>query len=130
MADKVKIEDLGAAISEELLGYKEEVTERIDKASEEAVKKLVKLTKASAPVGKRGSFKKNIASKLLEESRNGSKYVWYVKAPDHRLTHLLVHGHATKGGGRTKGDPFLHNAVDEVLPEYEKAVEEAIQNGK
>ena len=53
------------------------------------------------------------------------KFVWHVKAPDYRLTHLLVHGHATKTGGRTKADPFLHKALDVVLPEYEQAVKEA-----
>ena len=64
------------------------------------------------------------------KSARGSSYIWYVRAPAHRLTHLLVHGHATKDGGRTKGDPFLKNALDEVLPEYEQRVEEAIKNGK
>ena len=55
------------------------------------------------------------------------RYIWYVKAPDHRLTHLLVHGHATRNGGRTKANPFLKNALDDVLPEYERAVEEAVK---
>ena len=45
----------------------------------------------------------------------------------HRLTHLLVHGHATRNGGRTKANPFLKNALDAVLPEYERAVEEAVK---
>jgi hypothetical protein len=39
-----------------------------------------------------------------------------------------VHGHATKNGGRTRADPFLHNALGHVLPEYERAIEEAVQN--
>ena len=55
---------------------------------------------------------------------------WYVKAPHYRLTHLLVHGHAKKDGGRVQGDPFLQNALDEVLPEYERAVEEGLKNGQ
>lgn len=55
-------------------------------------------------------------------------YVWHVKAPDYRLTHLLVHGHATKDGGRTKGNPFLANALAQVLPEYERKVEEVLRN--
>ena len=36
-------------------------------------------------------------------------------------------GHATKDGKRTKANPFLKNAIDQVLPEYEAAVEEAIK---
>ena len=55
------------------------------------------------------------------------KFIWYVRPPDHRVTHLLVKGHATRNGGRTKADPFLRNALDQVLPEYEKAVEESLK---
>ena len=110
--------------------YHESVTERINSLSEKAVKALVKKTKATAPVGARGSYKKRISSKLLKSGRNGNTYVWYVKAPDHRLTHLLVKGHATKNGGRTKADPFLSNALGQVLPEYEIGVEEAVRSGK
>lgn len=126
MAKTVKPGDLGKAIEEELTIYHEDVTDRVNNLSAEAVKSLVKKTKATAPV-RTGSFKKNISSKVLEKSPRGDKYVWYVKAPDHRLTHLLVHGHAKKNGGRVKGDPFLKNAVDEVLPAYEAAVEEAVK---
>lgn len=126
---KVDINDLGKAIGQELTIYHQSVVEGIDAAGEKAVKDLVKRTKATAPVGERGSFKRNITSKRLSKDKNGSKHVWYVKAPDHRLTHLLAHGHATRDGGRTKADPFLKNAVDEVLPEYEKNVEEVIRNG-
>lgn len=127
MSKAIKPGDLGAAIAEELTVYHEDVTNAVDAAGEKAIKKLVKLTKASAPVGARGDFKKSIASKLLKKSNRGNTFVWYVKAPNHRLTHLLVHGHATAKGGRTKADPFLKNALDEVLPEYEKEVEEALK---
>lgn len=126
MAKTVKPGDLSKAIEEELTIYHKDVTDRVNNLSAEAVKSLVKKTKATAPV-RTGSFKKNISSKVLEKSPRGDKYVWYVKAPDHRLTHLLVHGHAKKNGGRVKGDPFLKNAVDEVLPAYEAAVEEAVK---
>lgn len=126
MAKTIKPEDLGKVIEEELSVYHEDVTRRINDLSAEAVKSLVKKTKATAPK-RTGSFRKNISSKVLEKSPRGDKYVWYVKAPDHRLTHLLVHGHAKKNGGRVKGDPFLQNALDDVLPAYEEAVEEAVK---
>lgn len=125
----VKLEDLGAAISEELTIYHESVVEAIDADGDKAVKALVKRTKVTAPKD-RGEFRKSIAGKQLKKTSRGSTYVWYVKAPNYRLTHLLVHGHATKDGGRTKADPFLKNALDQVLPEYEKDVKEALQNGK
>lgn len=127
MAKHLKPGDLGAAIEQELTIYHAEVVEKLDAAGEEAMKKLVKLTKAAAPTGERKSFKRNISSKVLRKTNRGSTRVWYVKPPDHRLTHLLAHGHATKDGGRTKADPFLKNALGTVLPEYEKNAEEAIK---
>lgn len=127
MAKSIKPEALGAAISQELTIYHKDVVEKLDQAGDEAMKKLVKRTKATAPVGKRRSYKRHISSKVLEKNSRGSKRVWFVKEPDHRLTHLLVHGHATKDGGRTKADPFLRNALSEVLPEYETAAEEAVK---
>lgn len=129
MAKSIKPEDLGKALSQELTIYHDQVLAGVNEAGSNAIKKLVKLTKATAPQGARGSFTKNITSKLLEKGKRGSKFVWYVKPPDHRLTHLLVHGHATKDGGRTKADPFLENALEQVLPEYEQEVKEAIANG-
>ena len=121
--------NLQDAIRRELTVYSENLTEAVNAAGEQAVKKLVKRTKATAPVGVRGTFKKNISSKEIESVSGMKKYVWHVKAPDHRLTHLLVHGHVTPTGGRTRANPFLKNALAEVLPEYEKAVEEAARNG-
>lgn len=120
--------NLGDAIAEQLELYHEDVIERINNAGEKAIKDLVKKTKATAPVAS-GSFKRNIAQKQLDKGLGHKAFVWYVKAPDHRITHLLVHGHATKTGGRTRADPFLANALAAVLPEYEKDVEEALRNG-
>ena len=125
----IKPGDLGAALQEQLNIYGESVRDGVNDKGQTAIKKLVKLTKQSAPVGIRGSFKKNISSKEIDKGLGTKSYVWYVKSPDHRLTHLLVKGHATLTGGRTKADPFLQNALDAVLPEYEKAVEEVIKNG-
>lgn len=127
MSKGIKPDQLGEAIAQELTIYHESVNEAVNTATEKAAKDLVKKTKGTAPVGHRGDFKRSIAAKLLEKTRGLVTWVWYVKAPNHRLTHLLVRGHATVDGGRTKADPFLHNALDEVLPDYEKAIEEAVK---
>lgn len=128
MSKGIKPEDLGAAIEEQLTLYHEGVTERVAAAGRRSIKKLVKITQETAPLGERrgGNFAASITSKEIKAAR-GSRFFWFVKAPNHRLTHLLVNGHATKDGGRTKADPFLHNALDQVLPEYEKEIEEAVK---
>ncbi len=131
---RITVDALDAELRQTLTLYHEDVNAAIDRASEQAVKDLVTLTKATAPVGARhGNFRKNIASKEVTKSRGknrGKTYAWYVKPPDHRLTHLLVHGHATKNGGRTKSNPFLQNAMDQVTPKYINNVEEALKNGR
>lgn len=128
MANVIEAKDLGAAIEQELTIYSNAVREEVDAAGKKAIKKLVRLTEETAPLGKRmgGNYAASISSKEIKGIR-GNRYVWYVKPPNHRLTHLLVHGHDTKNGERTKANPFLKNAVDQVLPEYEAAVEEAIK---
>lgn len=118
------------AIEQDLTLYREDVEEKLREATRQSMTNLVKKTKATAPKGKRGTFAKKIAGDFrgLKKGAPHIKATWHVKAPDHRLTHLLVHGHATKDGGRTKADPFLENALNEVLPEFERAVEEAVKH--
>lgn len=128
MAKTIKPADLGAAIEQELTIYHRNVVDRVNMASEEAAKALVKKTKATAP-RRSGAFRRALSYKTETSTVTGNKrFIWGAKYPHSRLTHLLVKGHAKKGGGRVKGDPFLQNALDEVLPEYESAVEEAVKN--
>lgn len=127
MSKNIQAAELGAAIEQELTLYARDVQKDVDAAGKRAMNKLVRRTRATAPVGNRGSYRRNITSKKLASGHGTTKFVWYVKAPDHRLTHLLVHGHATKDGGRTRSDPFLKNALDQVLPEYEREIKEAIE---
>lgn len=128
MAKSIKPSDLGEAIAEQLKLYSDEKVEAVNAAGLKAIKKLVKLTRASAPV-RTGKYYQSIT--YVEKANNvtGDKeFTWGAKAPHHRLTHLLVKGYAKRNGGRVKGDPFLENALDTVLPEYEKEVEEALKN--
>ena len=134
--ERIHAGELGSAMEHALELYNQDVQEGIIRVTEESMRTLVKKTKATAPTGRRhGQFKKNITADYQELRRvkklrgRTIRATWYVKAPDYRLTHLIVHGHATKDGGRTRANPFLQNALDSVLPEYEKGIEEALKNG-
>ena len=135
MADKrsIKVTDLHKVLTQELTMYGKEVTATVDKIGHASIQELVRITRDTAPFDANAyhrHFADLIASKTLKTRAQGSTYVWYVQAPGHRLTHLLVHGHETRDGGRTRADPFLQNACDRVLPEYEAAIERTIKNGK
>ena len=123
----VDIDHLAEAINRELTIYSTEVTDTIKKGTKEHMNDLVKKTKATAPVGKRKKhYRDNITSKKVEENRNGVTYVWYVKGPDYRLSHLLEKGHATKKGGRVNGTHFIEKASDEVISSYTQWIEEVL----
>ena len=131
--------DLGTQMTQVLTIYNEEINEKLRVITTESMKQLVKETKATAPRGRRvnkDSYRKHIAGDYrgTKKSARGLKgqdvhAIWYVRAPDYRLTHLLVKGHATRNGGRTNANPFLHNAREKVVAEYEQKVQEAISNG-
>ncbi len=135
--ERIHAGELGSALEHELGLYAQDIQEGIVRVTEENMKTLVRRTRATAPQGRRhGQFKKNITADYQELRRaknlrgRNIRATWYVKAPDYRLTHLIVHGHATSDGGRTRANPFLKNAVDQVLPQYERELEEVIRNGK
>ena len=129
MADTVSIEVLGAAIEQELTIYHQDVVDGLDRVTQQTMKDLVKQTRATAPVGYRGKFKRDITYQVKKRSSRGCLYVWGANAPSYRLTHLVVKGHATRDGGRTRGNSFLQDALDKLLPQYERNVEEVLRNG-
>lgn len=125
MVKKIKPADLGNEIEQQLTTYHADIIGRINQCGSDTIKAIAKKTKATAPKDT-GAFRKSITSGVREGNR-GNKYVWYVKAPHYRRTHLLVNGYPKQNGGRVEGDPFLQNALDEELPVYEAAMEEAVK---
>lgn len=143
MANNIRVQstEVSAALEAQLSKYNQELNDKLTNAVEESINSLVKITKATAPRGRRnGQYRKNIAAdkRELKRAKRGAhaglhgrvtSATWYVKAPDYRLTHLLVYGHATRNGGRTTPNPFLQRAVEKVIPEYEQKVQEVLSDG-
>ena len=122
-------QELNDAIHAMLTSYSEDVGNNLYRVGRKAIKDLEAKTIDTAPIGRRGRFRDYIATKSERDRLGTSTHTWYVKSPEYRLTHLLVHGHATRNGGRTEPNPVLHNAWDEVREQYLKDAEEAVKNG-
>lgn len=130
MSNSIGIEQLGEEIARELTLYGENIITGIKKETKSSMSRLVKQTKATAPVGRRQKhYRDSITSKKQSEDNRSISYVWYVKGSDYRLSHLLEDGHALRDGGRTEGTHFIEKASNPILEEYIRAVEEVINNG-
>ena len=130
MSKSIGIDQLGEAIAKELTLYGDNVIANLKKEAKSSTDRLVKDTKATAPVGRRKKhYRDSIKSKKVSENDRSVSYLWYVDGSDYRLSHLLENGHALRGGGRVEGTHFIQKATDPILEEYLKAVEEVIKNG-
>lgn len=119
--------DLSKEIGGILSDYSAEVAEAMQKSVEEVTKKTVKKLKASKSMfGGTGKYAQNWTSDV-EKGHVTVSAVIYGKAPTYRLAHLLEHGHAKRGGGRTR--PIIHIkpveewAIDEVQRKLKEKVE-------
>jgi hypothetical protein len=130
LSNSISFDQVGEAIAKELTIYHKSIIDGIKAEAQKSVTQLVKDTKATAPVGHRKKhYKNSISSKKVSEDDRSVSYVWYVKGPDYRLSHLLENGHALRNGGRVEGTHFIQKASDPILEQYIKAVEEVIKNG-
>lgn len=124
----VSIDNLVDEIASELAKYSQDVIEKVNVSSERVGKAAVRKLKATSPKAS-GDYAKSWAIKTEPGVGEPHKRIIHVKAPHHRLTHLLEHGHAKAGGGRVEGIPHIRPAEEEVIREFVQEVEEAIRNG-
>ena len=129
MARPIQVDNLSAAINNELKLYSSEVVAGMKKANDKCMKEFVEDTKRDAPRGRRQKYYKNITSKTTLDTPNRKVNTWYVKDPEYRLTHLIKNGHATRKGGRTKKNDFIDKNYEKLEKDFEKEVKEVIQNG-
>ena len=132
-------EEFGEQLQRVLTIYGEDVNDKIRAITTETMKAMLKETKLTAPRGRRQ--KKDSYSQHISGDYRGTRVsarglrgqdihaIWYVRAPDYRLTHLLVKGHATSKGNRTRTSPFLHNASEKAIADYEQKLQEVLSNG-
>lgn len=124
--NKVKIENLSAAVIEELKKYAVLTTEKVKVAVQNAGKTVRDEIKASAP-SNTGKYGKSWTIKTVKETADSLELVVY-SANKYQLTHLLEFGHAKRGGGRVKARPHIASAEEKVIKAFEEEIQEAILN--
>lgn len=126
------VEGIDACIGEILNEYVGDCAKAVAAGVLDTTRQLKAETQATAPTasadGSYGGYRWPVDAAHLGRFRKAISYrfedrgmtatgTWFVKPPDHRLTHLIVHGHKKFAfgrpvAGRTAGNPFLHEAVE------------------
>lgn len=120
----IEIDDLAAVIAKELVGYAEEVTQKVKKAIDEETKEGVKRLIASSPK-KTGDYAAGWTSKESYEGKYSKLNTVHNKT-DYQLTHLLENGHVKRGGGRVRAVPHIEIIEKQTIENVTRKVEDAI----
>lgn len=106
----------------------DEYGEKAGNLTKESVRKIgrkgVQALKSGSGVFKGSKYASGWSSKI-EETRMGAKATLYnSKLPG--LPHLLEHGHANRGGGRTPGRVHIKPVEDELIEAFENDLERSL----
>ena len=124
---KVKIDDLAVTVMKELEAYEKMSSQAMKLAVKEAGKTVKKEIEDKAPKNT-GVYAKSWRVGTLRETSNKLEIAVYnAKKPS--LTHLLEHGHANRGGGRTRAFPHIAPAQEIGEKKLNETIERALKNG-
>jgi len=123
MAKAINIE---TEITKILTKYGDEVAENIQKVTKEIARKGAKAVKQNAQTNFSGTGKYAAGwTSQAKEGRYSSQGIIYNRAKP-GLPHLLEHGHAKRGGGRTDGKEHIAPVEQEVIKSFEEAIKEKL----
>lgn len=126
MASRVKPGDFADAISKILEEYHNELDQDVGKAVQSVAKAGAKQLKANSrsSFGGTGRYASGWTV-TKEKDRILHTSVIHNRLPG--LPHLLEHGHAKRGGGRTEGTTHIAPVEQAVIEQFEKELTNAIQ---
>ena len=114
--------DFAAELNRQLSGYVESVQKEIETAKKEVAQQCKKDIEYDSP-HLTGTYER---SWRIKKQGKGNKTKYIVHNIEYQLTHLLEHGHAKKGGGRTRAFPHIAPAEEKAVHEYLDRIERAI----
>ena len=124
---KVTLENLADAISDILEDYAGEITEEIPEITEKVGKVGVQALRNDSRANFKGTGRYAKGwNKQVERKRLWTDVTIYNKTLP-GLPHLLEHGHAKRGGGRTPGKVHIAPVEEKLVQNYEKEIINAIK---
>ena len=110
MAETVKVDELAGKLQMIFRAYSAGVADVMDEAAETTAKKVNEEIKAHVTFNTHPGGYVDHFEVMKDESKTGPNkrvWVWHVKAPEYRKTHLLEKGHALRTGGRSAKFPHI-----------------------
>ena len=124
MSRTLSVDQMAAAIEEELEKYKDLASDELKKAVKKAGKTAKSDINESAPV-RTGKYAKSWKNKVTEEDSERIQVTVYSPSR-YMIAHLLENGHAKRGGGRVRAIPHIgpaeEHAEEVLLKDIEKAL--------
>ena len=124
---KVAIGNMAEAIMQELENYNTLSAEGVKVAVKDAAKTVREQIEENAPV-RTGKYKKSWTTKNTAETANSLQVTVYSKNR-YQIAHLLEHGHAKRGGGRTAAIPHIAPAEENGIEQLQRDIERCLRNG-
>lgn len=119
-------------INDILNDYSRDIQDAITEEAQRIAKVGQEELKATSPKNKKNTTHKGKYAKgwrvKTEKSQLSISCIIY-NSTDYQLTHLLENGHLTRNGGKTTPIKHIEPVNNECIENFEKGVENIIQNG-
>lgn len=125
MSRRVSVDEMADAIMEELTKYSDLASDELKAAVKSTAQSVRKDIQASAP-SRTGKYKKSWSVKTMKETSESIDLVVHSRNR-YQLAHLLEHGHAKRGGGRTQARPHIAPAEQAGNEKLVKTIEQKLK---
>ena len=123
MPEEIKVDAISKEMQELFKEYGEEVNDILDEEILKVAKETVNKLKKTSPKDD-GDYAKGWKQKTTK--KNLGIFATVYNSTHGWLVHLLEHGHAKRGGGRTKAQPHVKPAEEWAEKEVIKRVKERL----
>ena len=125
MSRRVSVDEMADAIMEELTKYSDLAADELKAAVKSTAQSVRKGIQASAP-SRTGKYKQSWSVKTMKETSESIDLVVHSRNR-YQLAHLLEHGHAKRGGGRTQARPHIAPAEQAGNEKLVKTIEQKLK---